>query len=90
MAIQNSSSLSPREYEIQQYEKQMLELQMEHTIRVKQMELELQKLESKWSAWIKLPFVLLTLPLRILLVIPLSIYAATKQAVPEAYWRWLK
>lgn len=89
MPIQTSSTLTPREYELQQYEKQMLELQMAHTIQVKQLEIELQKLEAKWSAWIKLPMVLLTLPVRILFVIPLSIYAITKQEVPEFYHKWL-
>lgn len=90
MPIQNSSTLSPREYEQMNYEKEMLDKQMTHAREMKVLDLELQKLEAKWSAWIKLPLIVLTLPVRILFVIPLSIYAITKQEVPEFYYRWLR
>lgn len=90
MAIQNSNLLTPREVQMQQYEKEMLEMQMKHAREMKLLEVEILKLEAKWQSWIKLPLVIVTLPVRILLVIPLSIYAATKQTIPEFYERFFK
>lgn len=90
MAFQTSTQLTPREIQLQQYEREMLELQMAHAKDLKLLEIEILRLEAKWASWIKLPLVLITLPVRVLFVIPLSIYAATKQEVPEFYQRFFK
>lgn len=90
MAIQNSAELTPREYTIMQHDKEMLERQMQHAKDMKQLEIELQRLEAKWSAWLRIPMILITLPVRILFVIPLTVYAITKQEVPEFYHKWLR
>lgn len=88
MAIQNSSVLTPREYELMNHEKQQLELQMNHAVHMKNLDIEQQKLEAKWTAWLRLPYVLLTLPVRVLFVIPLTVYAITHQEIPEFYKKW--
>lgn len=85
----NTESLTPRELQEMEYEKQAWERQAEHQVRLKQLEIEVMKLEAKWGSWIKLPVILITLPVRILFVIPLSIYAAKKQPVPPEYWKFL-
>lgn len=89
MPFITSTTLTPREVQTQQYDKEILERQMAHAVQMKQLEIEVQKLEAKWSSWIKLPLVLITLPVRILMVIPLTVYALKKQEVPEAYWKFL-
>lgn len=86
----NSEHLTPREVQELQYEKEAWERQAEHQLRMKDKEIEVMKLEAKWGTWIKLPLVIITLPVRILFVIPLSIYAVTKQEVPEFYQRFFK
>lgn len=90
MPIQTSSTLTPREYETMNYEKEMWEKQAAHAIEIKKLDIEASKLEAKITAWFKIPLAILRLPLYILFVIPLSIYAITKQPIPEEYWHLLK
>lgn len=85
-----AETLSTREIQEREYEKQAWEAQAEHQLRLKDKEIEVMKLEAKWASWIKIPVIIITLPVRILFVIPLSIYAATKQEVPEFYQRFFK
>lgn len=84
-----SEELTPREWAQHNNEKEMLELQMAHAKEMKRLEIELQTLEAKWATWIRIPLVIITLPVRFLAIIPLSIYAATKQEVPEFYKKLL-
>lgn len=82
--------LSGREWAEFNNQKEMWELQASHAKEMKLLDIELQKLEAKWASWLKIPVVIITLPIRVLLVIPLSIYAATKQEVPEFYQRFFR
>lgn len=84
-----NEELSPREWAQFNNEKQILEMQMAHTKEMKLLDLEVTRLEAKFNSWLKLPMVIITLPVRILFMIPLSIYAATKQEVPEFYKKLL-
>lgn len=86
----SNDQLTPREYEEYNQQKDMWELQSAHAKEMKLLDIEVQKLEVKWSSWIKLPLTIVRLPVLILFVIPLSIYAAKKQEVPEQLWRLLK
>lgn len=90
MRSQPTDQISPREYELFHQEKEMWELSANHAKEMKLLDIQLQRLEAKWASWIKLPLVVITLPVRILFVIPLSIYAIRKQEVPEAFWNFLK
>lgn len=83
-------TLTQREIQQMEFDKQAWERQAEHQLRIKDKEIEVLKLEAKWASWIKIPVIIITLPVRILFVIPLSIYAATKQEVPEFYQRFFK
>lgn len=83
-----SDELSPREWAEYNNSKEMWELQAAHSKEMKLLDIEVQKLEAKWSSWMKIPITIITLPVRILFVIPLSIYAATKQEVPEQLWKF--
>lgn len=84
-----SEELSPREWAEFENSKKMFEIQATHSKEMKLLELEIQKLEIKWATWIRIPIVIITLPVRVLAIIPLSIYAATKQEVPEFYKKLL-
>lgn len=82
---QYSEELSPREWAEFNNQKEMWELQATHSKEMKLLELEAQKLESKWNTWIKIPVIIITLPVRILFIIPLTVYAVTHQEIPEFY-----
>ena len=79
-------NITPREYEEHQWEVDMFDKQAAHAIKMKELDIQASKLEAKISSWFKVPLYLLMLPVRVLLVIPLCIYAAKKEAVPEALW----
>ena len=86
----NSAQLTPREIQEQEFEKEAWIRQAEQQLKLKDKEIEVLKLEAKWGAWIKLPKLIILLPVLVLLVVPLSIYAVTHQEVPEFYQRFFK
>ena len=45
------NELSPREWAIHQNEKEMLELQMGHARRMKELELEVEMVEARFKSW---------------------------------------
>lgn len=90
LGLNQRNELTAREYELYNQQKEMFELQTAHAERIKRLDIEAAKLEAKITSWFKIPLTLLKLPLFILLVIPLSIYAGRKQEVPAELWRLLK
>lgn len=82
-------NMSPREYQQFEHDKEIMSLQMAHQKAMKAMELEVAKLETKFSVWLKIPLMLLLLPVKILLVIPVVVYAAKGKEVPEKLWNLL-
>ena len=67
MAMQFRDQLTPREAQEQQYQKEMLELQMIHARTMKEKDIELAKLEARFSSWLRLPVLVLKLPVLLLL-----------------------
>ena len=90
MAINTRDTLSPREYEEFNQRKEYFELQAEHELKVKNLELEVMKLEAKWSSWMKLPVMVLMLPVRILFGIAFICSVFVKKELPAEYWRVIK
>lgn len=88
--MSESLELTPREWAQFNNDKEILQLQMAHAKELKRLDIEAQKLDIKWATWLKIPLVIITLPVRILFIIPLSIYAVTRQEIPENYWKFLK
>ena len=85
-----NEELTAREYEEYNQQKEMWTLQSAHAKEMKLLDIEIQKLEVKWSSWVKLPLTVIKLPVMVLCIIPLSIYAAKKVDVPEQLWKLLK
>lgn len=78
MAIQEDTMLTPRESIILEHETEEQRLAREHAVRMKELDvelaktnhaanIELKKLEAKWSSWLKLPALIIKLPVLILL-----------------------
>lgn len=87
---QISEELSPREWAQYNNEKEMLELQMSHAKEMKNLELEVMKLEAKWSSWMKIPLTIVKLPVYILFSLAYCISMITKRDVGEDFWRFMK
>lgn len=90
MAIQTRETLTPREYELYNQRKEFFELQAQHDLAVKEKDLELMRLEAKWSSWIKIPLTIVKLPVLLLFGIAQIVAVARKYELPEAYWRFIK
>lgn len=90
MAMQYRESLTPREYEEWNQRKEFFELQAQHELAVKEKELEVMRLEAKWSSWMKIPLTIVKLPVLLLFGIAQIVAVARKYELPEAYWRFIK
>lgn len=64
--------------------------QIAYGIEMKKMDIELAKLEAKWSAWLRLPSLIIRLPLLIILGIAYLIHAKKGIEPSDNFWRLLK
>lgn len=83
-------TLTPREYEEFNQRKEFFEMQAQHELAVKDKELEVMRLEAKWSSWMKLPVMVLMLPVRVVMSFAVIISAITKQPLPQQFWDYMK
>lgn len=82
--------MTAREYEQHQWEVEEREKLFEHQARLKQMDIELAKLEAKWSSWLKIPVKIVLLPVLLVMALGYCIHAITKKEPPESFWRLLR
>lgn len=90
MAMQHRETLTPREHQEFMNRKEFFELQAQHELAVKEKELEVMRLEAKWSSWMKIPLTIVRLPVLLLFGIAQIVAVARKYELPEAYWRFIK
>lgn len=90
MAMQNSNIITPREQMEMDYQKEMTDRHMRHEKELKAMELESEKISSKWTVVFRLPLALIKLPVQILVVIPLTVYAIRGIEPPESLTSFIK
>ena len=97
MALTDTSQLSPREFAIMEAEQEDARLAREHAIRLKELDLELQRedrqsqillkeLETKWNSWLKIPKLIVLLPVLILLGVAYVCSMFTKKEMPKRFW----
>lgn len=84
-----NTEMTLRDREAHEWEMEVLGAQMDHAKQMKLLEIEVLKTEARIVSWFKIPLVIITLPVRVLLVVPLSIYAITHQEVPEFYKKFM-
>jgi hypothetical protein len=88
--IGEHEQLTPRESVIMETESEERRLAREHALAMKRVEIEAQKLEVRWAAWLKLPALIIKLPLLILVGIGLVVALARKTDIPEEFWNIIK
>lgn len=88
--MQSREQLTGREREQMQHDKAMFDKHAEHTQKVRAMELEVAKIEARWSSLFKVPLAIVKLPLYVVLGVAYCIAAARKHSPPEEFWRLLK
>lgn len=101
MPIVDSQQLSAREYTLLEAERDENRLSREHAITLKRLELEikradnearveLKQLEAKWASWLRLPSLILRLPLFLVLGIAYCIAVIRKYDPPKKFWDLLQ
>lgn len=90
MAIVNRETLTPREYEEMNYQKEILEKQQQHAIRMKELEIEVEKVGARFNSWFKLPVELLRLPVRILFGLAFIVAVARNRDDLDDFWDVLR
>lgn len=76
-------------------------LKREHAVTIKQLELELARekykseielklLEAKWSTWLRIPIIIIRLPVYMLFAIAYCISVICHVEPPKSFWSYLK
>lgn len=84
------SQLTPRESYMLEYEKEQEKRQMEYGAAMRDKDIELAKMEAKWSAWLRLPTIIIKLPLLLILGIAYIVHAIRGIEPSDNFWNLLK
>lgn len=90
MSIQVLDRMTSREYEMFNQRKEMFELEAQQALNVKRLEIEVAKLEARWSSLLRLPVLLLKLPVLIILSIGFCIGVARGKELSSSFWSYMK
>ena len=88
-AINTADSLTGREREEFEQEMAAAREQAEYQLKYRAMELDLKRLETRWTQVFRLPFALLSLPVRFVMALALIAYAVRKTNAPKEFWDYL-
>lgn len=97
MLTAENTQLTPRESVLMEHESEENRLAREYAIKIKELEIELAKeehtaeielerLKSKWGTWLRLPVLVIKLPLFILLGFAYICSMFTKKEMPKRFW----
>lgn len=87
--INARESLTDREREEFEQEKEIARIQADYQLSYKQLELTLQQQETKWTQIFRLPFAIITLPVRFLFGIAYIAHAIRGTKPDEKFWQYL-
>lgn len=87
MFIATPDTLTQREKEEFEQEKEIATLHSGHTIRLKELELDIEREKAKWSNIQKIPLTIIQLPIMTMLAIAYILSMFTKKEMPEEFWR---
>lgn len=101
MPIQENEQLTPREHIIMENERDEARLIREHAITIKQLEwsikreenqakIELKKLEAKWSSLLRIPTLIIKLPIMVVLSFGYIVAVFRKQEPTKSFWSYMQ
>lgn len=88
-AINARDTLTKREVEEFNQEKEIAQLQADYQLQFKTKELEIKKLEVKWGQLFRIPFAILSLPVRFLFGIAYIVHAIKGTKPEPSFWEYL-
>lgn len=86
---QQSEKLTQRELDEFEQEKEVAKLQAEYQLKFKTLELEIKKIETRWSQIFRIPMAIILLPVRLLMAIAFISSTITKKELPQEYWDFM-
>lgn len=101
MPIVDNPEMTPREHMQMEWTKEENERSREHAIVIKKLELELtreknaaeiklKELEAKWSSWLRLPSLIIKLPLLVLLGLGYVIDSIKGNDPSSNFWKHIR
>jgi len=87
--ISARETLTPREVEEFEQEKTIAQLQADYQLRYQEKELEIKRIETKWTQLFRLPFAIILLPVRMLFGIGYIAHAIRGTQPSDKFWDWL-
>jgi hypothetical protein len=101
MSIYENTELTPREHLLMEHDAEQARLSREHAVTLKRLEIELnreknqaaielKRLEAKWSSWLRLPALIIKLPVLVLLGLSYICAVLRKSEIPKDFWNIIK
>lgn len=87
--INARESLTDREREEFEQEKTIAELQAEYQLKFKQMEIDLERVQTRWTQVFRLPFAILMLPVRFMFGLGYIAHAIRGSQPNDKFWDYL-
>ena len=85
-----SEVLTPRERAELDWEKESAIMQKDYGEKLAEMELEVKKLEVKWTQLFRIPEAIILLPVKLLMALAITVSVITKKDLPKDYWEFMK
>jgi len=82
--------LTPREAVIMENEKEAEIRQMDYGRDMAKLDIEVRKIEARFSAWLRIPLMIIRLPLLVILGIAYIVHAIRGIEPSENFWKLLK
>lgn len=82
--------MTDREKDQFEQEKEMAILNAEYTLKLKQAELDIVRLEAKWLSWLKIPITIIKLPVLIVMALGYIVSVARKQEPSDKFWDFMR
>lgn len=88
--IQSSEVITPREQVLMEHEKEQMREARAHELRMKELDIEVQKLEARVSSWLRLPIIIIKLPVYMIMAVAFCIMAARNREASQNFWNWIR
>ena len=88
--IIRGEAMTPREREEYEQHKTITEMQLAHAKEIKQMEIELARLETRFGSWLKIPITIIKLPVLVVMAVGYCIAVSRKVEPTENFWKLMR
>lgn len=90
MPIVSRDEMSAREYTQHEWDKESWEKQAEHAIRIKQLDIEADKISARWNVLFRIPILIIKLPVLMILAVAFCIAVGRKQELSSSFWDYMR